>query len=130
MVKPVLVVEDEDNQRVLYAEELTAQNCQVLEARSGRQDVAVASAPHPDVILLDIDMPDMDGLEVLRRLLAQPPQHHVILNTASALYQDSPVSWGADAYVMKRGDLTALIAQIKKAVEQPPAPVALALAVA
>jgi two-component system, NarL family, invasion response regulator UvrY len=77
---------------------------QVAEASSGPQAVALAAALRPDLVLLDVRMPDMDGIETARRLMEQDPGVVVVLVSLEALV-DLPSavgSVGAVAYVRKQ----------------------------
>jgi DNA-binding response OmpR family regulator len=66
-------------------------------------------ARRPDLLILDIRMPGMDGLEVLTKVLAEDRRIPVILSSAYSTYKDSFLSWSADAYVLKSSDLTELL---------------------
>ena len=70
-----------------------------------------------DIILLDIRMPGMDGLEALPRILGLKEGLPVILNTAYTQYQESFMSWAADAYVVKSSDLSELKDKIKELIK-------------
>ena len=104
----LLVVEDNLHQRLLYEEELRGEGYSVLTAADGREALEVAQREHPDLVLLDINMPVMDGLDTLGKLLEVDHRIPVIIHTAYPGYQDSFTSWSADAYVMKNSDLTEL----------------------
>ena len=67
-----------------------------------------------DLVILDIRMPGMDGLEALPRILGLKEGLKVILNTAYSQYQDTFMSWAADAYIVKSADLTELKAKVKE----------------
>ena len=116
--KKVLVVEDDTNQRELYVDELESEGYQVLTAATGRDALNVARENAPDIIVLDINMPGMDGLDTLSHLLEVNRRTPVIINTAYASYQDSFTSWSADAYVVKSSDLGELKATIKKLLDK------------
>ncbi|MEO6906723.1 MAG: response regulator [Abditibacteriaceae bacterium] len=102
----LLVVEDNMHQRLLYEEELKEEGYAVLTASDGREALKVAQRDHPDLVLLDINMPVMDGLDTLGKLLEVDNHIPVIIHTAYPGYQDSFSSWSADAYVVKSSDLT------------------------
>ena len=106
--KTILVVDDNNNQRALYQEELTDAGYQVLTAADGREALATAHDQRPDLVILDINMPVMDGLDTLSQLLEYDRRIKVIINTAYASYQDSFTTWSADAYVVKSSDLSEL----------------------
>ena len=105
----ILVVEDEDNQRLLYRRELEDEGYEVVEASGGRQAIAlIEKGLRPDLVILDISMPDMDGIETLGKILSRDNSIPVILNTAYSTYKDNFMTWSADAYVVKSSDLTEL----------------------
>jgi DNA-binding response OmpR family regulator len=110
----ILVVEDDRNQRGLYEEELKDEGYDVVTAADGREALAVAEQRRPSLVILDINMPVMDGLDTLSRLLEHDSKIPVIINTAYASYQDSFTSWSADAYVVKSSDLTELKNTVKR----------------
>jgi CheY-like chemotaxis protein len=110
----ILVVEDDTNQRALYEEELTDEGYNVLTAGDGKEALSRARENKPDLIVLDINMPVMDGLDTLSHLLEFNGQIPVIINTAYASYQESFTSWSADAYIVKSSDLTELKNTIKR----------------
>ncbi|MBM4043373.1 MAG: response regulator [Planctomycetes bacterium] len=104
----ILVVEDDRNQRLLLEEELAGDGHAVLTVASGPDALATIEKAMPDLVVMDIAMPEMDGLELLARLLALNHHLPVIIHTAYASYKDNFMSWAADAYVLKRGDLREL----------------------
>ena len=108
MPHTVLVVEDDTNQRLLYEEELADEGYTVVSAGDGKQALAQAQAHQPDLIVLDVNMPVMDGLDALSRLIEQQRNVKIIINTAYANYKDSFSAWSADAYIVKSSDLTEL----------------------
>ena len=114
-MQTVLVVEDNIDLRTLYAGELKNEGYAVLCAGNGRESLDIMKDQHTDIVVLDINLPDMDGLEVLERLLESQPQLPVVINSAHAAYQDSFLSWAASAYVVKSGDLSELKLQIATA---------------
>lgn len=122
----ILIVEDDPNHQFLLTHELTNEGYSVQTTRSGREAFALAKDKPFDLVVLDIHLPDMDGLEVLNRLMGVNPQLPVIIHTAYAAYRDSFMSWAADAYVVKSSDTSELKREIAAAlcrrgeVSQPP----------
>ena len=104
----ILVVENDRNQRLLLKEELAGDGHAVLTAATGHDALATVEEAMPDLVIMDIAMPEMDGLELLGRLLALNHHLPVIIHTAYASYKDNFMSWAADAYVVKRGNLREL----------------------
>ena len=83
----VLVVEDEPALLELLAKTLLFKGFQVLRAGSGRRGVEYATSAHPDVIILDLSMPDCSGIEVVEQLRARPDTKHIpiLIHTGTAL---------------------------------------------
>ncbi len=114
----ILLVEDDEHQAMLYQGELQADGYEVALAKDGREAVEMVSKVQPDIVVMDISMPGMDGIEAMGRILTQHNKLPVILNTAYASYKDNFLSWSADAYVIKTSDLTELKETIKKLLEK------------
>lgn len=104
----ILIVEDERSLRLLYQQELQRDGHEVLTAGTAAEGLAIVESQTPDLIVLDIRMPGMDGLEAMSRILEKRPRMPVILNSAYASYKDNFLSWAADAYVVKSADTTEL----------------------
>lgn len=110
----LLVVDDDKNLRLLYEQELADEGHNVTLASSGPEALEYLKTNRPDLIVLDISMPGMDGIEALGKILAKDKTMPVILNTAYSTYKDNFMTWSADSYVVKSGDLTELKAKIKE----------------
>lgn len=104
----VLIVEDDKHQQLLLREELEDEGYQVRQAFNGPAALAMVRKQTPDLVVLDIALPGMDGLELLSKLLSANRQLPVVLYTAYSSYRDDFMTWVADAYVLKRSDLTEL----------------------
>ena len=115
-MKTILVVDDDEAIRTLLQEELEDDGYKVLIATNARDALKMVAAEALDLVILDIRMPGMDGLEALPRILGLKDSLPVILNTAYAQYKDRFMSWAADAYVVKSSDLTELKQKIKELV--------------
>ena len=118
--KRILVVDDEVNQALLYEQELMDEGYDVDLANTGTDAVALVKEKSYDLVVLDIGMPEMDGLETLGRMLSMDNKLPVILNTAYPSYKDNFMSWAADAYVVKSSDLTELKSKIKESLTKHP----------
>ena len=114
MKKKILVVDDEVNQGLLYEQELTDDGYEVDVTNSGQQALNMVKMKTYDLVILDIGMPFMDGLETLGKMLSMDNRLPVILNTAYPSYKDNFMSWAADAYVVKSSDLTELKEKIRE----------------
>ncbi len=118
MKKKILVAEDDDVLRFLYEEELRAEGYEVVTANNGKEAIRKLEEEKPDLIVLDIVMPVMDGIEALTPILRKEREIPIILHTSHAEYREDFKSWAADAYVMKSSDLSELKATIKKFLEK------------
>ena len=113
----ILLAEDDANQRLLYSEELQDEGYEVVTASDGREALKLAEERRPDLIISDVNMPVMDGLDFMARLIEVAHGVPVILHTAYASYKDSFASWSAEAYVVKNSDLSELKLQTKRILE-------------
>jgi two-component system response regulator (stage 0 sporulation protein F) len=94
-MKTILVVDDDEAIRTLLQEELEEEGYKVLIATNARDALKMVAAEALDLVILDIRMPGMDGLEALPRILGIKEGLPVIMNTAYSQYQDSFMSWAA-----------------------------------
>ncbi len=117
-MKTILVVDDDEAIRTLLQEELEDEGYKVLIATNAREALKMVETDPLDLVILDIRMPGMDGLEALPRMLGLKESLPVILHTAYNQYQESFMSWAAEAYVVKSADLTELKAKVKELINK------------
>lgn len=117
MAERILIVDDDRDSLTLIGLMLQRQGYETATAQSGAQALQMAEAHPPDLILLDIMMPDMDGFEVCRRLRSVPRLAHipVIMFTAKTLVEDKVAGFeaGADDYLTKPTHPQELSARVK-----------------
>lgn len=113
-MKTILVVDDEKHICELYKSELEDEGYAVEVAYTGKDTLRAVETNPPDLIVLDIQMPGMDGIETLENLIGRDKGIPVILNTAYSHYREDFTTWGADAYVVKSSDTTDLKREIKR----------------
>lgn len=118
MKKRILLIEDDAALRMLYEDELGEEGYEVLSARDGKEGLWRYEQERPDLVVLDIVMPVMDGIETLNAILGKDRRVPVILNTAYAQYKENFMTWGAEAYVIKSSDLTELKEKIRDVLSQ------------
>jgi DNA-binding response OmpR family regulator len=94
----VLVADDEENVRMMLRIVLDDEGYSVLEAADGRQALKMIEEHDPDVILLDVKMPHLSGLEVLRKLHEQGTDHRVVILSGATEEEDILRMYGAGAY--------------------------------
>ena len=100
----VLIVDDSEAFRRLNAEILKMDGHQVLMARNGRETLDLARSERPDIILLDIMMPGLDGFEVCQELKGDPATRGAMVVMVTALSESArhrAIQAGADEYVSK-----------------------------
>ena len=118
MSKRILVIEDTENNRRILNDLLTNAGFHVLEANDGERGVAMAAECRPDLILMDIQLPVLDGYETTRRIKADPALRHipVIAVTSYALSGDETKARaaGCDAYVTKPFSPRMLLAKVRE----------------
>jgi two-component system, cell cycle response regulator DivK len=118
MAKRILVVEDQEDNRQILRDLLGSAGFEMIEAENGEEGVAAAVAHKPDLILMDIQLPIMDGYEATRRIKAMPEMRAIpiIVVTSYALSGDEEKARaaGCDAYVPKPYSPRQLLAKIRE----------------
>lgn len=110
----ILIVEDEQHQRELYAADLQDEGYDVDQAANGKEAVEKVKNEKYDLVILDIRMPEMDGIEALGKILSRDKKIPVIIYTAYSNYKSNFMTWTADAYITKSTSLDELKAKIKE----------------
>ncbi|MCK8601591.1 response regulator [Desulfoferrobacter suflitae] len=113
----VLLVDDEVEFVLALAERLTIRGLHTQVAHNGEQALFVLQDYAPDAVLLDLKMPGMDGLEVLRRVKKINPQVKVVILTGHGSEQDAEIAQrlGASGYLQKPADIGVIVDTIKRA---------------
>jgi two-component system cell cycle response regulator DivK len=124
MSRRILIVDDhEDNRRILH-DLLANAGYEIIAATTGQDGVALAETRAPDLVLMDIQLPDIDGYEATRRIKGNPILRHipVIAVTSYALSGDDAkaIAAGCDGYVAKPFSPRALLAKVREYLEQTP----------
>jgi len=113
----ILVVEDEETNRDMISRRLTRQGFEVIVAVDGEEAIDIALSEIPDLILMDISLPIMNGLEATRQLKASAQTHHIpiIALTAHAFAdnRDEAQQAGCDDFDTKPVDFTRLLSKIR-----------------
>ena len=116
MPKKILIVDDDRLNTTLIRFSLKDANYSVVTANDGREGIAIVKAERPDLIILDIQMPEMSGFEFMNELKTLPgaSQTPVIMLTANDSMQDVFLSEGVKGYFVKPVDPPRLLAKIKE----------------
>lgn len=113
-MKRILVVDDEENIRELYRDELAEEGYRIELAENGPDALSKLDSFGPDLVTLDVMMPGMDGIEVLRRIREKDPSIPVLLLTAFGEFRQDFNTWASDAYIVKSADVSELKQTVKK----------------
>lgn len=108
----VLIVDDDPNIRRLYRDELSDEGYEVVAAATGAEALALFEKENPDIVTLDILIPDIDGIKLLRQMKERRPRVPIIMSTAYD-YRDDFAVWASEAYVVKSAELGELKEAIK-----------------
>lgn len=118
MTKRILVIEDQEDNRRILGDLLGSAGYEMIETTLGEEGEVLAETQRPDLILMDIQLPGMDGYEAARRIKAKPALRHIpiIAVTSYALGGDDvkALEAGCDAYVTKPFSPRALLAKIRE----------------
>lgn len=118
MKETILVVEDQEDNRKILRDLLTSRGYEVIEATDGREGVRLTRDHRPDLILMDIQLPGMDGYEATRQIKADDDVKAIpiIVVTSYALSGDSQKAFaaGCDAYIAKPYSPRQMLARIQE----------------
>ena len=117
-MKTILIVNDEQSTRFLYKEKLEGNDYQISVAATGEEALKMLDKQIPDLIILDIKMPGMDGIEVMRKIKDEKGDIPIILCSAYGQYKQDFRVWASDAYVVKSADIREMKLTIKEIFNQ------------
>ena len=119
MTKRILVVEDTEDNRRIVRDTLSGAGYDIIEASDGAAGVAMAAQHKPDLILMDIQLPGMDGLAATKKLKADPATRNIpiLVVTSYAMKGDEAKAFeaGCSGYVTKPIDKTVFLEAVAKA---------------
>ncbi len=116
-LEKVMVVDNDEGIRCLYEQVLSDAGYGVMLACDCLEAVEMLKKEKPDIVVLDIRMPGMDGIELLGKVLDMETTLPVIINGAYSIYRDNFLAWLADACIVQSADLEALKAKIRELLE-------------
>ncbi len=109
----ILIVDDDLHIQRLYKDELEEEGYEIVVASTGKDALELFDKENPDIVTLDILMPDIDGISLLRKMKERKPAIPIIMSTAYD-YRDDFAVWASEAYIVKSADLKELKTTIKK----------------
>lgn len=112
--KRILLVDDEQGIQLLYREELEEEGFEVESAFNGDEALEKFKNQHFDLVILDINMPGMNGIETLRQMKQQQSSLPVILCSAYPHFKQDLGVWASDAYIVKSANIDELKETVHK----------------
>lgn len=115
--KRVLIIDDDKNMRELLELEFTDQGYAVMTAENAFDGMQILKDQSSDLVILDIKMPGMDGIEALEKIVSIKRELPVIIHSAYSHFKENYLTWSAVAYVIKSGNLDELIQTVARHLE-------------
>lgn len=117
-MKKLLFADDEESIRLLYQEEFQEQGYEVILASDGFEALDKFNRYEPDLLVIDIKMPGMDGIELLQHVREKSREVPVILCTAYGEYKQNLETWASDEYIVKSANLEGLQQKIEQLLQK------------
>ena len=117
--KKILVVDDEEPIRLLYQAELEEDGYMVEVAANAQEAFEILAKTSVDLVILDIKMPGMNGIEAMQKIVGKERNIPIIINSAYPHFKDSYMTWVAEEYVVKSSNLQELKDKIQQIINQP-----------
>ncbi len=103
-MEKILLVDYDPNILQTYRQKFSDDGYQVILAKDGKEALKKFEAEHPELIIMEMRLPGMDGIETLTSILGKDRQAAIIINTAFPQYRENFMTWGAEAYLIKHPD--------------------------
>ncbi len=116
-MKKILLVDDEESIQLLYHEEFEEEGYEVIAALSGEEALTKYKENVPDLVILDIQMPGMNGIEVLRQMKMIDSTVPVILSSAYPEFKQDLGAWASEEYVVKSANLDDLKSAVRRCIK-------------
>jgi len=118
--KKILIVDDEEPIRMLYKSELEEEGYKIFLAANAHEALEIVEKESLDLVVLDIKMPGMDGIEAMQKIVGKKKEVPIIINSAYPHFKESFMTWVAEEYVVKSANLQELKDKIKQILNKPP----------
>ena len=113
-MKKILIVDDEESIHLFYSAALEDEGYEVHSALTGDEALNTLDIIKPDLVILDIQMPGLNGIDTLRQMKEKMPEMPVILSSAYPEFKQDLGSWASEDYIVKSADLTDLLESVNK----------------
>ncbi len=113
-MKKILLVDDDESIQMLYQEEFRDEGYEVISALEGQTALRLFQEDPPDLVVLDIQMPGLNGIEVLRQMKMLNASIPVVISSAYFEYKQDLGAWASDEYVVKSADMSELKAAVRR----------------
>lgn len=110
----VLLVEDDADQRNLYRDSFIEAGFEVATASNGIEALECFNISRPDAVVLDIQMPGMDGIEALGKIITRDKQIVGLFYSSYPAFKSNFMTWAADAFVVKTGDPSEIVNEVHR----------------
>jgi len=117
-MEKILCVDDEPSILQLYDEEFSEDGYKVIMAANGKEALMKYQTEFPQLVIMDIRLPGMDGVEALNAILGKDPQASIVINTSFPQYRGNFMTWGAEAYLIKSSDLDELKQKVREVLDK------------
>jgi CheY-like chemotaxis protein len=119
-MEKILCVDDELSILLLFKEEFSEDGYEVILATNGKEALMKYQTEHPQLVVLDMRMPGMDGIEALSTILGKDRQASIVIYSAFPQYRENIMTWGAEAYLLKSSDLGELKQKVREVLDKRP----------
>ncbi len=113
-MEKILCVDDDLTILLLYSEEFSEDGYEVILSTNGKEALMKYKTELPQLVIMDMRMPGMDGIEALTAILGKDRQASIVINTAFPQYRENFMTWGAEAYIIKSSDLDELKQKVRE----------------
>ncbi len=117
-MEKILCVDDNPTILQLYKEEFSEDGYEVILAANAKEALMKYQSERPQLVVMDIRLPGMDGIELLNAILGKDRHASIVINTAFPQYRANFMTWGADAYLIKSSDLNELKQTVRNALDK------------
>ncbi len=117
-MEKILCVDDNLAILLLYKEEFSEVGYEVIMANNGKEALMKYQEEHPQLVIMDMRMPGMDGIEAVTTILGKDRQASIIINSSFPQYRGNFMTWGAEAYLIKSSNLGELKQKVREVLDK------------